>query len=485
MRGGQRAQWQMNNFRAAADECGLVDVRYEGYAFTWDNGQAGEDNRQSRIDRAMGNNEWLEKFPYARLRHLEREWSDHSPLKLVLDMRDSVGQQTKRFRFEQIWVGAEGCEDAVLRGFERGSIDLVEALNESAKELQAWKSVSIGKIVKSIASKRSQIARLNEGGRSMEEVRKRPKLVKEVADLYRQEEQFWRQRSHALWLKDGDKNTSFFHKQAGQRKAKNYISKLVDDGAWLGVGMKLEEEVLEALNQMHPLKAPGPDGMNGLFYQTYWHIVGPLNSRHKEGHMAVKLDMAKAYDRVEWDFLEQLLRVMGFHGEWVDRVMTCVTTVSSAVLINGNVKDVFQPARGLRQGDPLSPYLFILCAEVLSNLMRRAIVAGSLHGLRVSSSAPVISHLLFADDSIFFIKASEEEATEVSNILGRYELASGQKVNLDKTTVSFSRGVSDERKSRIAARLGVNIVEEQERYLGLPTVLGRSKKPITDIVRNN
>ncbi|XP_074293707.1 uncharacterized protein LOC141620842 [Silene latifolia] len=116
-----------------------------------------------------------------------------------------------------------------MRGFERGGMDLVEALNESAAELQAWKRVSIGKIVKSIASKRSQIARLNEGGRSIEDVRKRRKLVKEVADLCRQEEQFWRQISRALWLKDGDKNTSFFHKQAGQRKAKNFISKLVDD----------------------------------------------------------------------------------------------------------------------------------------------------------------------------------------------------------------------------------------------------------------
>ncbi|XP_074299051.1 uncharacterized protein LOC141630071 [Silene latifolia] len=167
----------------------------------------------------------MEKFPYARLRDLEREWSDHSPLKLILDRRECVGQQSKRFRFEQIWVGAEGCEDAVMRGFERGGMDLVEALNESVVELQVWKRVSIGKIVKSIASKRSQIARLNESGRSIEEVRKRRKLVKEVADLCLQEEQFWRQRSRALWLKDGDKNTSFFHKQAGQRKAKNFISK--------------------------------------------------------------------------------------------------------------------------------------------------------------------------------------------------------------------------------------------------------------------
>ncbi|XP_074305494.1 uncharacterized protein LOC141640710 [Silene latifolia] len=241
MKGGQRAQWQMNQFRDAVDACGLVDVQFEGYAFTWDNGQAGEDNRKSRIDRAMGTNEWMARFPYARLRHLGREWSNHSPLKLVLDRRESTGQFTKRFRFEQIWVGAEGCEEEITRGFERGGgDDLVEALQESATELQAWKRVSIGKIVKMIAMKRSQIERLNEGGCSPDEVRKRRNLVREVADLCRQDEQFWRQRSRALWLKNGDRNTSFFHKQERQRKAKNHISKLVDDG---GMGMRRSQRL--------------------------------------------------------------------------------------------------------------------------------------------------------------------------------------------------------------------------------------------------
>ncbi|XP_074315032.1 uncharacterized protein LOC141651208 [Silene latifolia] len=286
MKGGQRPQWQMNNFREAVDDCGLVDIRFEGYGFTWDNGQAGEDNRQSRIDRAMANSDWLDRFPYARLIHLSREWSDHSPIKLVMDRREESVQGKKRFRFEQ----------RVRRSFRHG------------------KGVSIGKIVKSIATKRKQIERLNEGGRTVEEVRRRRKLVGEVTELCRQEEQFWRQRSRALWLKEGDRNTTFFHKQAGQRKAKNHIHRLLDDegvvrqgdeevarvatkyftelfaanperdfGDVMG-GMEgrvnegmnnvlrqpyCAEEVLDALNQMHPLKAPGPDGMNCLFYQTY------------------------------------------------------------------------------------------------------------------------------------------------------------------------------------------------------------------------
>ncbi|XP_074298185.1 secreted RxLR effector protein 78-like [Silene latifolia] len=141
--------------------------------------------------------------------------------------------------------------------------------------------------------------------------------------------------------------------------------------------------------------------------------------------MAMKLDMAKAYDRVEWEFLRRVLVTMGFDGNWIRRVIDCVTTVTFAVLINGSPTEEFCPARGLRQGDPLSPYLFIICAEALSNLMCRAVERSALHGLRVASSVPAVSHLLFADDSIFFVRATLGEADVINDILRRYEAASG------------------------------------------------------------
>ncbi|XP_074304738.1 uncharacterized protein LOC141639528 [Silene latifolia] len=100
MKGGSRAQWQMNNFQATVDFCGLRDVAWEGYAFTYDNGQAGENNWQSMIDRAMCSDAWLELFPYAKNYHLDREWSDHAPLKLIFDRREIGGITRSRFRFE-------------------------------------------------------------------------------------------------------------------------------------------------------------------------------------------------------------------------------------------------------------------------------------------------------------------------------------------------------------------------------------------------
>ncbi|XP_074271510.1 uncharacterized protein LOC141595441 [Silene latifolia] len=321
MKGGSRPQTQMNSFRDVVDECGLRDLPYEGHEFAFDNGQAVEDNRQCRLDRAMVSRTWTDRFPYAKLIHLDREWSDHAPIKVILHRRSSSGSDApKRFRFEQIWVGQDGCEDAVIRGWGQQDSDLLECINQCARELQKWKGVNIGKILRDLRKKRERLRRLNEGGRSSREVQERRKVVKEIAELMKQEETFWRQRSRAMWLKDGDKNTSFFHRRATQRKEKNHIAKIVtDDGqikttnteiaacvvdyfkglfkssrpvgySQLLVGIEGRvteemnaglrehyrvEEILEALNQMHPLKAPGIDGMNGLFYQTYWHIIGP------------------------------------------------------------------------------------------------------------------------------------------------------------------------------------------------------------------
>ena len=119
----------------------------------------------------------------------------------------------------------------------------------------------------------------------------------------------------------------------------------------------------------------------------------------KRGYMALKLDVSKAYDRVEWSFLKG----------WIDRVMSCVTSSSFSVRINGKAYGNIRPSRGLRQGDLLSPYLFLLCAEGFSSMLAKAQEEGRLHGVAVCRRAPCISHLLFANDSLIFCKASQEE----------------------------------------------------------------------------
>jgi hypothetical protein len=191
---------------------------------------------------------------------------------------------------------------------------------------------------------------------------------------------------------------------------------------------------------------------------------------NKHRHCTLKLDMRKAYNRVEWNNLWVIMLQMGFHRRWVDLIMRLVSSLTFSVLFNGTPLEEFRPSRGLRQGDPISSYLFLLAAEGLLGLLKQSRHSSQLEGLKVAPTTPVVNHLLFADDSLLFVKASQEGAMEVVSLLDKYCNASGQIINLDKSSVFFSKDCPK------AIRLTVkNVLNEtlNEKYLGMPSDVGR------------
>eukprot|EP00257_Ricinus_communis_P014738 XP_015572490.1 uncharacterized protein LOC107260942 [Ricinus communis] len=141
----------------------------------------------------------------------------------------------------------------------------------------------------------------------------------------------------------------------------------------------------------------------------------------KEGYDPLKLDMSKAYDRVEWRFLEEILLRLGFANKAVQMIMTCMTSVRYFIMHGNEKLSHIYPSRGLRQGYPLSPYCFILCVDWLSNMLNAKAAQGVINGVQVYRRAPAITHLFFTDDKFLFFKANIDELGHIKAVLNHYE----------------------------------------------------------------
>ena len=148
-------------------------------------------------------------------------------------------------------------------------------------------------------------------------------------------------------------------------------------------------------------------------------------------------------------YLEVIMRKLGFSERWISLVLMRISTVSYFVLINGEAKGNIVPSRGLRQGDPISPYLFLLCAEGLSAMLRKEEELGNIRGISVCRGVPRISHLFFADDSIVFCRANMDEGRRILKVLEDYEGELGQKLNKEKTSFFFSKNTLREVQEQI------------------------------------
>ncbi|XP_061351869.1 uncharacterized protein LOC133296831 [Gastrolobium bilobum] len=416
-----------------------------------------------RLDRAVANDAWRACFEEASVLNLPRIFSDHCPVLVRIHKEDQCWRE-RPFRFMAIWKNDSRFNSFIRTNWDTSS-KLLDSLTSFTPAVRSWNKKVFGF---THYRKNRVIARLDGIQRQMslrnnyhlEELE--ANLNKELADILEQEEQIWFLKSRGDWIKEGDRNTKYYHTCTLIRRKRNKIIKLQNHGggwisgeeelidlarnffinlftddlvesgwsqtscSWpaireehrnlLSLDISLED-VKNAFFQMAPLKAPGPDGYPALFYHKNWELIKDqvFNSMQlylskPEEIKEINQTLFALIPKVErpcfmkqfrpialcntvynglskilvnkikpfigelvypyrWSFVKAVLEEMELPGELIAAIMGCVTSSFIEVLWNGSRTQGFSPQRGLRQGDPLSPYLFVLCMEKLTHLI--------------------------------------------------------------------------------------------------------------------
>ena len=164
--------------------------------------------------------------------------------------------------------------------------------------------------------------------------------------------------------------------------------------------------------------------------------------------------MEKAYDKLEWNFIRDMLIRAHLPEDLIDIIMSCVSTVSTSIMVNVKALDPIYPLRGIRQGDPLYPYIFILSMDFLGQLIEEKCSMKEWQPVKASQSGPAFSHLLFADDLVFFAKADHANCAAIREVLDVFCGVSGQTISEAKSRVYFSPNVDDVTKESLCDVLG-------------------------------
>jgi hypothetical protein len=197
--------------------------------------------------------------------------------------------------------------------------------------------------------------------------------------------------------------------------------------------------------------------------------------RGKGGFMFLKMDMEKTFDKMEWKLILAIMQHLGFHATWLQWIESCISSTSFSIILNGSPYGLFSPKRGLRQGDPLSHFLFILGSKLLSRLLLKEERIGNIKGMKIARASHAINHFLFADDLLLFGKASPLEAASFKGCLDKYCSRSGQSINSRKSSIRFNKNTKPSTTNSILSILSFNPNPTGSIYLGLPILMGRSK----------
>ncbi len=189
---------------------------------------------------------------------------------------------------------------------------------------------------------------------------------------------------------------------------------------------------------------------------------------------------------LEWDFIEAVLNKFGFNKTWIHWVMTTIRTTSFSVLVNDVPGERFEPSRGIRQGDPLAPFIFIISMEALARtLQKEAEARKNLVGIKLKPRGTPIPFLSFADDTLIFSKAGVGNLNKIMDILYKFSYQSGLKINIHKSSLQVSKNISSSEARSLAGAYNLPLTRALEKYLGIPIVRGRINNSVFEDVVSN
>ncbi|GJY11524.1 protein LAZ1 [Tanacetum coccineum] len=358
--------------------------------------------------------------------------------------------------------------------------------------------------------------------------------VKAFTEAKLDEERFLKQKAKIKWLDARDSNSAFFHKFIKSRNRSFRIEVIRGEGdtdvtgslvaetffshyqKFLGTNMTCEalNEIKSTMFSIGDDRAPGLDGFTSAFFKKSWDIMGddickvstPFRGRrtldnilitqelmhnyHRDRdppRCAFKVDIQKTYDTVDWGFLRNILHCFGFHVTMVKWIMACVSSVSFSLSINDDIHGYFQGRRGLRQGDPISPYLFTLVMEVLTLIIKRRICVSNTFRYHNLCEDLQIVNVCFADDLFIFSRGEVDSARLIMESLEEFQKSSGLVPSIPKSTV-YLCNVCNHVKVAILNIMSFAEGELPMKYLGVPLIstrlLNRDCKILVERVTN-
>ncbi|XP_074305538.1 uncharacterized protein LOC141640755 [Silene latifolia] len=488
--GGNTPAGEMEHFRRCVADCGVMDVAAVGALYTWNNKQKPEERIYSRIDRFLFNHDWCDSFTDIYAHFMPEGLMDHTPCLL----KSTNQSQAKRsFKYYNMWGGSAKFIPLVRENWDASFTGT--PMFRLAKNLKSMKAVlkelnkeCFSDIENAAAILHKQVEGLQEGinryPTNVQKITEEYEASLKLRELAKARESFLSQKSKQQWIKDGDANSSYFHGMLKRRRNMNKVAMVEDMN---GKVCDTQEQIQKAFIDYYQLMlgsskdtkkihrriiAQGPFNSTNVTLipkcdrpksvlqfrpiaccnVVYKVISKLLCSRlyerpHASARCMFKIDLQKAYDTVEWCFVENLLEELHFPPEFKAMILQCITTTTFSLSINGEMFGYFQGKRGLRQGDPLSPLIFTLCMEYLTRTLQ---YASSKYEFKFHPMCKKqrLTSLMFADDVMLFSKGDANSMMLLLQSFATFSNASGLQVSASKSSAYF-RNVPEQLKYEI------------------------------------